>query len=91
MRSQRVKAGDQQGPVPTSAPAHLPGVAAWVSPRAMGFLAFTHTAGVLRLTPAAVRGWARFGVLERRGRVYCVAEEADRPHGRRMPPTRKES
>jgi len=60
MRARRGKGEGPRGPVPNWAPVHLTGVGAWVSPRAMAFLAFTHTdpAGVLRLTPAAVRSWA---------------------------------
>lgn len=55
----------------------LPHLKLWLSPRAMSFLAFTHTnsAGVLRLRPSAIRQWTDFGVLVVRGGVHWLADE----------------
>jgi hypothetical protein len=55
----------------------LPHLKLWLSPRAMSFLAFTHTnsAGVLRLRPAAIRQWTAFGALVERNGIHWLADE----------------
>ena len=55
----------------------LPHLKVWLSPRAMSFLAFTHTnsAGVLRLRPSAIRQWTAIGALVVRDGVHWLADE----------------
>lgn len=55
----------------------LPQLNIWLSPRAMSFLARTHTnsAGVLRLRPVAIRQWTAMGVLVVRNGVHWLLDE----------------
>lgn len=59
----------------------LPWINTWLSPRAMSFLAFSHTnsAGVLRLRPSTIRQWTDFGVLVERDGIHWLADEVPGP------------